>query len=233
MNESELIRESIKIAGKNFILERVKNLDDLVDKISDELFNEDERLPYWAELWPSAQALTEYILELPEKFQKKEILELGCGMGLTTMALALANPKELLATDYESEAIQSTKKNFVLNKITKHPKLKLLDWRAPQLDKKYELIVASDVAYEERFFQPLIDLFLNYLADGGKIVLAEPNRKIAAAFFGRLALSGFDFNSSDKFVVQGTKTIKVTIYEIFLIKGIKAEIRIRNIKLNE
>ena len=220
MKETELIRETIKIATKSFILERFKNLDDLVDTISDELFNEDERLPYWAELWPSAQALTEYILQYPEIFKKKEVLELGCGMGLTTMALAMANPKKLLATDYEIAALESTQKNFVLNKITKHPKLKLLDWRQPQLDKKYELIVASDVAYEERFFQPLIDLFKSFLTSGGKIILAEPNRKIAGTFFGKLALAGFDFNSVDKFVIQNKKTIKVTIYEIFLIKGI-------------
>jgi len=220
MKETELIRETLKIAGKSFFLERIKNVDELVDKISDELFNEDERLPYWAELWPSAQGLTDYILQSAEIFKNKEVLELGCGMGLTTMALALANPKTLLATDYETAALESTEKNFALNGITKHPKLQLLDWREPDLDKKYELIVASDVAYEERFFQPLIDLFKNYLAEKGKIILAEPNRKIAGTFFGKLALAGFDFSSTDKFVEQGGKTIKVTIYEIYLIKGI-------------
>lgn len=220
MNETELILETINIAGKSFILERVKNLDELVNKISDDLFNKDERLPYWAELWPSAQALTEYILESPVIFKKKEILELGCGMGLTTMALILASPKSLLATDYEASALESTVKNFVLNKITRHPNLRMIDWREPDLDKKYELIVASDVAYEERFFQPLIDLFKNYLAEGGKVILAEPNRKIARTFFGKLALAGFDFNSTDKFVIQGGKTIKVTIYEIHIIKEI-------------
>jgi len=223
MKESELIQETIKIAGRSFILERIKNLDKLVDNISDELFNEDERLPYWAELWPSAQALTEYILQSADTFKKKEVLELGCGIGLTTLALALANPKSLLATDYEQAALESTEKNFVLNEITKHPTLKLLDWREPDLDKKYERIVASDVAYEERFFQPLIDLFKNSLAEKGKIILAEPNRKIAATFFGKLAFTGFDFNSTDKFVIQGGKTIKVTIYEIFLIKGITSQ----------
>jgi ETFB lysine methyltransferase len=218
--EAELIRETIKIAGKIFLLERVKNLDKLVDKISDEQFNEDERLPYWAELWPSALALTEYILESPGIFSSKDVLELGCGLGLTTMALALTNPKSLLASDYERAALESTEKNFVLNKISKHLKVMLLDWRTARLEKRFEVIVASDVVYEERFFQPLIDLFTNYLSDQGRVILAEPNRKIAGTFFGKLAIAGFDYTCTDKFVVQGGKTIKVSIYEIYLIKGI-------------
>jgi len=223
MHNTQWIEERIKIAGQHFILKRVKNLDALVDKISDELFNEDERLPYWAELWPSAKALTEYILQYPQKFRKKEILELGCGMGLTTMALSQLKPKSLLATDYEEAALQNAEKNFELNKISKHPDLQLLDWRKPQLDKSYDVIVASDVAYEQRFFQPLIDMFKKYLVDNGRVILAEPNRTIARTFFGKLALAGFDFETTDKFVVQDSKSIKVTIYEIFKLKGIAGD----------
>ncbi len=35
---------------------RVRDLDALVSRVSDQDFAEDERLPYWAELWPSAIA---------------------------------------------------------------------------------------------------------------------------------------------------------------------------------
>lgn len=216
MGDIVYFKESIDIAGNTFWLKRVKNLDDLVDKISDELFNEDERLPYWAELWPSALALSEYILEYPEKFKNKNVLELGCGLGLTTMALAKTQPNSLLATDYEESALQSTEYNFTLNKFKNIPFLRLMDWRNPQLDKKYDVIVASDVAYEERFFQPLIDLFKNGLVEQGKIVLAEPNRKIARTFFGKLALSGYKFTSIEKFVIQEGKSIKVSIYDIHI-----------------
>jgi len=225
MVDSKKIKETIKIAGHSFILERVKNLDELVDQITDELFNEDERLPYWAELWPSARALTEFILQSPNIFKKKDVLELGCGLGLTSMALASVVPKSLLVTDYEEEALQTCAQNFVLNKIAVHPTFKQLDWRDATLDSRYERIVASDVAYEERFFQPLIDLFSNYLAENGRVILAEPNRNIARTFFGKLALADFDFSSSDKFVIQDGKTIKVTIYQIYRIKALSVRVR--------
>ncbi len=214
MNEIKFFQDSIKISDHSFILERVNNLDELVDEISDELFNQDERLPYWAELWPSAFALSEFILENKNIFKNKTILELGCGMGLTTMALSLTNPGQIIATDYEQQALDSTKKNFDLNNISQLPSFRLLDWREPELTKKYKIIVASDVAYEERFFQPLIDLFKNYLEPKGEIILAEPNRTIAKTFFGKLVLSGFSYTAKDTFVDQGGKKIKVTIYRI-------------------
>lgn len=215
MKEIELFRDIIHIAGNTFTLERVKNIDDLVDNISDELFNEDERLPYWAELWPSAMALSEYILQNPDKFKNKYVLELGCGLGLTTLALARVSPKELMATDYEQSALERTGKNFNINKTAIHPVLKLLDWRKPELDRKYDVIIASDIAYEERFFQPLINLFKQYLSEKGHIILAEPNRKIARIFFGKLALSNFNFVNTDKYIKQGGQSIKVSIYNIY------------------
>ncbi len=214
MGKLKLYQDKISIAGQSFVLERIKNLDDLVDEISDALFNEDERLPYWAELWPSAHALTEFIVESPALFKDKDILELGCGMGLTTLALARGNPQKLLATDYEQPALDATRRNFNLNGSAQNISLQLLDWRSPNLNQKYEMIVASDVVYEERFFQPLIDLFQNFLAEKGTIILAEPNRSTARTFFGKLALAGFQFKNSDKFVNQNGKKIKVTIYTI-------------------
>ena len=133
--EIKLVRDQIEIAGTTFTFDRVKNLDELIDQVSDDEFNIDERLPYWAELWPSALALSEYILVNHKLFKDKKVIELGCGMGLTTMALMKSNPIELVATDYEDQALESTRKNFDLNKMKKLPELKLLDWRQPEIDR--------------------------------------------------------------------------------------------------
>ena len=216
--EVEFFKERVRVYNETFVLERVRNIDDLVDKITDELFNIDERLPYWAELWPSALALSEHILLNPKLFENRDILELGCGLGLTTLCLARCNPSELLATDYDQAALDITQKNFTANGLQK-PDFELMDWRTPDLEKKYDVIVASDITYEERFFQPLIELFRNYLQPDGRIVIAEPNRAIARTFFGKLALNGFAFETKDKFVHQNRQRIKVTIYTIRFSNG--------------
>ena len=213
MLKPELEEEEIALGKQRFIISRIKNLDALVDQVSDDRFNEDERLPYWAELWPSARALGNYIIENPLLFKNKDILELGCGLGLTTLALATVQPAQLLASDYEQDALDHAAANFDINGMT-HPEFELLDWRNPNLKQNFDVIVASDVAYEERFFQPLISLFGEYLKPRGVIILAEPNRRIARGFFGKLALQGFEYEHTDRRVRQGPADIRVSIYRI-------------------
>ena len=47
----DVIEHRISVQGRIFDLRHPRSADDL---ISDEEFNRDERLPYWAEVWPSA-----------------------------------------------------------------------------------------------------------------------------------------------------------------------------------
>ncbi|HEV2131729.1 MAG TPA: hypothetical protein VGR27_11530, partial [Longimicrobiaceae bacterium] len=56
--------------------------DELIDE---EDFDRDERLPYWAELWPSARALARYLLE--REVPAGRVLELGAGVALPSLAL--------------------------------------------------------------------------------------------------------------------------------------------------
>src|SRR3954462_3822844 len=68
--------------------------DELIDAAE---FDADERLPYWADLWPSARGLTRHLLDPPPR--ERRILELGSGVALPSLALRSlgADP---LATDY-------------------------------------------------------------------------------------------------------------------------------------
>ncbi|MEJ2055488.1 MAG: methyltransferase, partial [Calditrichaceae bacterium] len=134
--------------GIKLNLLRVANPDELVEQLSDEEFNKDERLPYWAELWPSAIGLSRFLINNPDLIQGKKILELGCGLGLTSMILIRNEPLEFVCTDYDNNALQITRKNFLKNKL-KLPDLRYLDWRNPDLDKCFDCIVASDILYEK------------------------------------------------------------------------------------
>ncbi|MBN1407740.1 MAG: hypothetical protein JW956_08125, partial [Calditrichaceae bacterium] len=65
-----------------------------------------------------------------------------------------------------------------------------------------------------RFFQPLMDLFLNYLERDGYGIVAEPNRKIAIPFFEKLKNYGYRYTIHFEKVEQGGKTIIISIYLI-------------------
>ena len=171
----------INISGRTFTLLTINSVDDLLEELSkkppDDIHITDERLPYWAEVWPSSLALSEYIMENQRFMPGTEILELGCGMGLTGMVAQIrgGNLAEM---------------NWLLN-LGILPKTLLMDWREPNLELKFPYIIASDIIYEERFFEPLLQLFRKVLQPEGHIFLSEPKRPVAEKFFQILRRRGF------------------------------------------
>ncbi len=210
--EIETVQEIFRFDTCTFQLKRVKNLDALVDQVDDATFAKDERLPYWAELWPSAIALSRFIVSHGNWFSNKSVLELGCGLGLTSLALAHSKPSRLLITDYEKDALTLSAENFILNGLTP-PGSAILDWREPDIDETFDVIVASDILYEERFFRPVIQLLSQLLKPEGTFVLAEPGRPIAQSFFEMFRLSGFGWQSIHETVNQSGKDIQVHIHQ--------------------
>jgi predicted nicotinamide N-methyase len=213
LQQLKLVKDTFYFGGQSLTIERVSNLDDLVDNVSNDEFNHDERLPYWAELWPSAIGLSRFLIRQPELLANKSVMELGCGLGLTSLISALHHPSRHLLTDYEPGALMLSRRNFERNNLPV-PAMQIMDWRDPEPDAMFERIVASDVIYEERFFEPLINMFRIFLEPGGLIILAEPNRSIAGRFFRMLKDNGFQSQVTDEIVSQNGVSIRVSIHLI-------------------
>ena len=60
---------------------------------------------YWAQLWPSALALSRRLLERPELVAGRAVVEIGSGLGLASLAAAHAGAASVLATDREPRAL--------------------------------------------------------------------------------------------------------------------------------
>ena len=118
----DLAITEVTIGGHDYQLLRPRNVDDL---ISEEDFALDERIPYWADCWPSARVLAERVASLAG--QARTCLELGCGIGLVSLAAARAG-FEVLATDYYADALEFTAANAELHAIHALD-TRLVDWR--------------------------------------------------------------------------------------------------------
>jgi predicted nicotinamide N-methyase len=158
------------------------------DLIDEREFEADERLPYWAELWPSALALARHLLDLaavPER-----AIELGCGVGLPSLALA-SRRVGVTATDYYPDALRFTAANAVRNHLPP-PATLLLDWRRPPASlPRFPLAVMADVLYEARNVEPLQSLLARVLEPGGAAVLADPGRVYLPAFLRSMETAGW------------------------------------------
>jgi predicted nicotinamide N-methyase len=180
--------------------------------IDEEDFGRDERLPYWAELWPSAIALARHLSG--RDLRGKRLVELGCGVGLPSV-VALDRGAEVLATDHYEAALDFASHNARTN-LGREPGTALLDWHAPRLEGlgTFDLVVAADVLYERRNAPALATLVPKLLAPGGEAVFADPRRNDAPLFFGLMEKLGFQASAESMTVEQGSKKIKVLVHRL-------------------
>jgi predicted nicotinamide N-methyase len=125
---------------------RPSSPEELIDETA---FEDDEFLPYWAELWPAAIALA---AALPEVAGLR-IVELGCGLGVPSL-VAAARGAEVTATDWATDAVELLRENAARNGL--ELRVEVRDWREPW-DERFDLAVAADVLYEQRNVEPLLE----------------------------------------------------------------------------
>lgn len=172
---------------------KITDLEVLLEEVDAVTFAEDERLPYWAELWPSSVALAHYVTRHLD-LTGRRVLELGCGLGLVGVVAALKGAR-VLCTDYEPDALAFARHNARRN-ACQQVQFRLVDWRWPALRRRYDYILASDVIYEARNFGPLVAVLQRYLARGGAAVFSEPGRVNAVPFFTLLRKWGFIYHQT-------------------------------------
>ncbi len=185
-------RETILVntAGREWKVERTADLESLWESIGEDDFGEDERLPYWAELWPASVLLGEWLYRKKYSIKGKKCLDLGCGLGLTAI-IGASLGADVVAFDYEFPPLIFAKENAVLNGVSS-PLWLQMDWREIALaDNSFDYIWGGDILYEKRFFDPLEKLFKRVLKPDGIIWMAEPVRDVSTPVWEQLETLGW------------------------------------------
>jgi predicted nicotinamide N-methyase len=176
VNVHDLIQHVVALPGRELLLVGPRDRDAL---LTEEAFAEEEFLPYWAELWPSALALARAIARRP--LTGRRTIELGCGLGLPAIAAAAAGAR-VLATDWSPDAVAMTARNAERNGVELATALFRWDADPGPLGPPWPLVLASDVLYEARNVEPLLALLPRLTAAAGEVWLADPGRAPAARF---------------------------------------------------
>jgi ETFB lysine methyltransferase len=192
-----------------FSILKPANSDDL---IREEDFVKDERLPYWADVWPSSLILAGKLLELDGR--GKTALELGCGVGLSTLAATKAG-FDVLSTDYYEDALDVTRANVFRN-LGKLARTRLVDWRHLPGDLGvFDLAFASDVLYEKEYALLLPVILERVLSPGGLALIADPGRVAAPDFVEACGKHGLVIREKETRPFEaGEIRQKIDIYEI-------------------
>ena len=175
------------LAGRELRLLRPRSAEALLDE---EAFEREEFLPYWAELWPSGLALARALEGVD--VAGRRVLELGAGLALPGFAAALAGAAEVVATDWSPDAIELLAVNAGRNGVAVRG-LRVA-WEEPHAllgDAPWDLVLAADVLYERRNVDALVPLLPRLVGVEGCVLLADPGRPAAPAFFAALAEAGW------------------------------------------
>ena len=203
---------TLQIGNGEIQLTIVDEPDLFLDKLSKEDRDGRLYLPYWTYLWESAIGLAHYVSELGATFSGQHILEIGCGFGLAGIVACQAGAK-VVFTDFEYDALQFALHNSQLNGIDSAIFVQM-DWNTPCFNSKFDVILASDVIYEEENWEPITRLLLNLLVSDGIAIFSEPNRKNADGFFKCITENGFTFEKTTCPISLDQKTTQINIYTV-------------------
>jgi ETFB lysine methyltransferase len=204
-----LAKVGVAVIGGEVTLETPRSADELINEID---FERDERLPYWADVWPSSIALSGVVSALGGN--GKRALELGCGLGLVTIA-ALRAGFDVLATDYYEDALLFARRNGV-SATGREPRTRHVDWRAfPNDLGRFDLVLASDVLYEREYATLVADAIVASLAPGGVALVADPGRVALLSFVTACEQRGCTVGIHARVPwTDGTAKQMITIHEV-------------------
>jgi predicted nicotinamide N-methyase len=175
---ADVVEEMVELPGGPVA---VRHPRDGLDLLDEEAFERDQFLPYWADLWPSAVALADVVARRPPA--GKRVLELGCGIGLPGIVAARGGAADVLLADWSPDAIAFAADNAARNGV--RVRTLVASWDSAYLltaDGGWDLVLASDVLYEERNVLLLLEALDALVGPGGEVWLTDPRRRHTPAF---------------------------------------------------
>lgn len=184
----DLVTSAVEAGGAKVVLRKPRSAEAL---ISEDDFVGDERLPYWADVWPSARALAGSLRSMAGNGAR--LLELGCGVGLVSLT-ALRAGFQVTATDYYADALSVTRLNVLRLVGDEDARLetRLVDWRHfPDDLAGFDVVCASDVLYESEYAALVARAARRAVRPDGLVRLADPGRAALPAFRDAMRALGF------------------------------------------
>ncbi len=144
--------------------------------------------PIFGVVWPSSLVLAHYISDY--ETTSKRILEVGCGMALSSLLLNKKNA-DITATDYHPEVKPFLQRNASLNN-DKAIAFEQTDWANNDDDLGlFDLIIGSDLLYEDAHIELLADFIESHAKPNCEVIIVDPGRGRKNKLSSRMKEYGF------------------------------------------
>ncbi|WP_075185387.1 class I SAM-dependent methyltransferase [Teredinibacter haidensis] len=144
--------------------------------------------PIFGVVWPSSLVLAHFIFDY--ETDSKRILEVGCGMALSSLLLNKQSA-DITATDYHPEAQKFLQRNALLNGA-KSIAFEQADW-ANKSDNLglFDLIIGSDLLYEDSHIESLSSFIEWHSKPSCEVIIVDPGRGRKNKLSSRMMEFGF------------------------------------------
>ena len=182
MQGSKLIH--IEFMNEKRPIHVVDSFDHFLDEFAVEVGGQltDERCPFGVLLWPSARIVARWLVnEAPfDRNAPLQIVELGCGVGFLSCALAHLFPQaSILACDYEASLGRYVEANAAIWGVQDRVRFQQMDWRQPvpsELRAQADWVLGADVFYDDSHLKHLPPCAGALMKPKGILTLADPKR---------------------------------------------------------
>lgn len=153
-----------------------------LDQITQEEFDRsNERMPYFATIWPSAESLVAEVLAGPA-VDGRHALDLGCGLGPCGFAAARRCAR-VTFFDWEPRALEIVKASAAEQQTPAAAfDFVVGDWRDPPPFDPFDIILGADVLYERRNLLAVAGFLARHLKPGAEAWITDPGRPQAQQF---------------------------------------------------
>lgn len=129
--------------------------------------------PIFGVIWPSSLVLAHFIVDY--ETGSKRILEIGCGMALSSLLLN-KQCADITATDYHPEVHKFLQRNTSLNGDSDIA-FEQVDWTSKK-DKlgHFDLIIGSDLLYEDDHIELLANFIEGHSNSSCEVIIVDPGR---------------------------------------------------------
>jgi predicted nicotinamide N-methyase len=142
----------------------------------------------FGQVWPSGRVLAEAMSTFD--IAGKRILELGCGLGLSSLVLQ-RRLADITASDHHPLAQSFLARNAKLNDL---PEIVYRDlpWAEPDATLGlFDLIIGSDILYERGHAGVLAAMVLRHALPTAEVLITDPGRGNSGPFTSALAKQGY------------------------------------------